>query len=74
MRSVPCLTLMLLVTGCTAATMESISEPAFCAGTRELRDDHVRELRRDDTPDGVVLTGARLVRALDDGCAAAGAK
>lgn len=58
--------LALCVTGCVAATPASNS--ALCDGTRTARADHAAALAV-SPDDRAVVTGARLIRLVDAGCA-----
>ena len=63
-RLLVCLTLTLPVTGCVSA----VSGDAICAGTKEARTEHAAALADDGGPLSLV-TGARLIRLIDAGCA-----
>ena len=63
-RLLVCLTLTLPVTGCVNA----VSGNAICAGTEQARTEHAAALASDGGPLSLV-TGARLIRLVDAGCA-----
>lgn len=64
MRLAP-LILMMLAISCAPATRTS--GDALCDGTRTARADHAAALA-DEGSDRVVVTGARLIAAIDAGC------
>ena len=55
--------LTMLASGCVSAA----SSPAVCDATQVLRKDHASALAKDGG-DNSVITGARLIAALDAGC------
>ncbi len=57
------LALMGLGAGCTTV---GTSGEALCEGTARLRTDHAAALV--EAPDRAVVTGARLIAAIDAGC------
>lgn len=57
------MTLILLAAGCTSA----VNPVAICEGSARLRTDHAAALAADGG-DRSVVTGARLIAALDAGC------
>lgn len=59
-----CLMLMLPVTGCVSVA----SGNAICDGTKAARTEHAAALADDGGPLSLV-TGARLIRLIDAGCA-----
>ena len=65
MRLLMILALITFVTGCAR---EAASPAAICDGSAALRTDHAAALAQDAGPLSVA-TGARLIRALDAGCA-----
>lgn len=58
--------LTLLAAGCVTAPRTS--GDAICDGTRAARADHAAALA-DSPDDRAVITGARLIRLIDAGCA-----
>lgn len=67
-RAIPLLT----VSGCLAAGIPPASSPPLCAGTADLRTEHAAVLAADGGPRSII-TGRRLIEALDAGCNDVGA-
>jgi hypothetical protein len=64
MRTLTISTLMLLAAGCSTVP----NATAICDGSVHLRTEHARELVAPGVPDAAVVTGARLIMALDAAC------
>ena len=58
---------VMILTLPAAGCVSGGSNEALCDGTRAARDDHAAALATAE-PDSVVVTGARLIALVDEGC------